>query len=191
MKIPWLCRIVLFVIPTMLFGCQNPTPPVQETPSPTPTLHIESTPNAGVLVDLTAPDTALGVGDTLEVTVEINQVENLMGAEVHLQFDPRYLQIEDAEPETEGVQVMHGEFLQPGFVAINTSDNESGKIDYAIAQMPSYNAVNGSGTLFTMRVRATALGSPNIILTSVVLADASAQQIPTTSRYDTLTITIE
>lgn len=191
MKMPWWCRAGFLVILTVLVGCQPAETPVQDTPGTPSATQAKPTPSTGVIVSLYAPDTQVKVGDTLEVAVGIDRVENLIGAEVHVQYDAQFLQVEDVEPEEEGVQVAHGTFLQPDFVVINLGDNQTGILDYAIAQMPPHNAVNGNGQLFTIRLQAMAPGSSDIVLKEVVLADASAQEIPIALVIDTLTITIE
>ena len=181
--------LIMFLI--LLSGCQKITPTVQLTPDLLPTPRVNPTPADGVFVDLTAPVTDLNVGETLVMTVEIHRVENLMGAQVHLQFDPQIFEVDDAEPDTESVEVSHGEFLQADFIAINTSDNQSGSVDYAVAQMPPHIAFEGSGNLCRITVKALAAGYSSIALDSVVLADADGQQISTILVNDTLDITIK
>ena len=145
----------------------------------------------GSIVRLTAPDSTIKVGDTLEVGIQIDRIEDLMGAEVHLQFDAQLLQLVDAQPDEDGEQVAHGSFLQPDFVVINTGDNLSGVVDYAIAQMPPHTAVYGDGELLILRLKAISPGRSSITITRVVLADASAQEIPIEMLIDTVTITVE
>ena len=117
-------KLMLIMLMVMLTGCQvNPTQDQEgdrpeETivtqPSPQPTSQSQPTLATGVFVYLAVSDTVLGVGDTLEIRVEINRVENMMGAEVHGHLAPYYLELEDAEPDTEGVQMAHGAFPTPG-----------------------------------------------------------------------------
>jgi hypothetical protein len=191
MKKTRMLDITVIILLILLSGCQKVAPTVQLAPDPQPTPQVNPTPADGVFVDLTAPVMDLGVGESLIISVEIHRVENLMGAQVHLQFDPKLLHVEDAEPGTEGVAVSHGEFLEPDFIAINASDNLSGSVDYAVAQMQPHPAVDGSGTLCRITVKAAAAGSTSFTLTSVVLADANGQQIPAIIVNDTLDIEIK
>ena len=185
----FICVLMLLLI--VLVSCQQVKPTVQMTPEPQPSPKVESTPADGILVGFGAPVSELEVGESLVITVEIRRVENLMGAEVHVQFDPHFLQVEDAEPDTEGVEVAHGEFLKPDFIAINAGDNETGRIDYAIAQMPPLAPVEGSGDICRVQMKALASGTTGVTLTSVVLADPAGQQIPAIMLYDTLDIEIK
>ena len=82
-------------------------------------------------------------------------------------------------------------FLRPDFIAVNSSDGQSGKIAYAIAQMPPSVAVSGNGVLFTARVKAKTVGESELTITSVLLADAQGQQIPAVVVNDTVIITVE
>ncbi len=191
MKIPLWGKAGFLAVLLILVGCQQVNPPMTDVAS-TP-VPPQATPTAatGVFVRLTAPDSAIKVGDTLEVGIQIDRIEDLMGAEVHLQFEPKLMQLVDAQPDEDGDQVAHGSFLQPDFVVINTGDNLSGVVDYAIAQMPPHTAVYGDGELLILRLKAISPGRSSITITRVVLADAAAQEIPIEMLIDTVTITVE
>ena len=61
------------------------------------------------------------------VAIVIENVQNLYGIEFHLAFDPNVVQVEDADPAWEGVQIEPAAWLQNGFVAVNRVDNSRGR----------------------------------------------------------------
>jgi hypothetical protein len=67
----------------------------------------------------------------IAVAIHIENATRLYGAEVHLAFDPARLEVQDADPDTEGVQIQAGDFPSPDFVVQNQADNVKGTIDYA------------------------------------------------------------
>lgn len=182
------CACLMVAVALMcMCGCQQAGPNV--TPVPTP--EREPTPQAGVLVSLEAQRLSLAVGETTEISVQIERAEDLMGAEVHLQFDPDQVVVEDADTGMDGVQVAHGDWLMADFVAANLCDLEAGQVDYAIAQMPPHPPVGGSGQLLTMTVKALSQGSARITLFSVILADATGKELAAHLIDSTVELTVQ
>jgi len=172
--------LIVLVLFMVLTGCRKGvTTPVDEAPL-TATPQPEPTPVTGVLVTVVVPDTGIKAGDTFDIAVEVHRVENLTGAEIHMTFDPEWIVFEDADPDEEGVQVVHGELLNPDFVAVNMGDNAQGELSYAIAQMPPSPPVNGDGVLFATRATALKSGTTELVVTAAILADAKGKQIPVT-----------
>jgi hypothetical protein len=100
----------------------------------------------------------VGLGQVETVKIVIENVKDLYGGEVHLFFDPSVLEVVDADPGKDGIQITPGEFLKPDFVAVNKANNISGTIDYALTQLNPTPAANGSGTFMTIQFRGKALG---------------------------------
>ncbi|HEY77309.1 MAG TPA: hypothetical protein G4O00_14225, partial [Thermoflexia bacterium] len=69
----------------------------------------------GTVVRLEPEALTLQPGETGEVIVRIEGVTDLAGAEVHLEYDADLLEVVDADPGTEGVQIGHGGFLAADF----------------------------------------------------------------------------
>lgn len=141
------------------------------------------------IVKIAPATTTVAVNGTVVVTVAIEGVSNLAGAEVHLSFDPALLEVADADAGTAGVQIAHGNFLSPDFVAQNQVNTTTGMIDYAIAQMPPHAAVNGTGTLANITFKAKAAGTSALTLVTVLLADPNGGNIAVTAQSGSLTIT--
>ena len=112
-----------------------------------------------------APTVSLGnavlevaVGQTAPLSVAVTDVQGLYGLEIHLRFDPAVVQVADADPGKEGIQVAAGDFLSADFVAQNRVDNQAGTIDYAVTQVNPKEPRSGSGTLLLIRFQGGAAG---------------------------------
>jgi len=134
--------------------------------------------------------TTLAVNQIVTVSVKIDNVTNLFGAEVHLAFNPNVLEVIDADQGQAGVQISNGGMLQPDAVGQNTADNTLGTIDFGIAQI-NRAGVNGSGTLAIISFKGKAPGTSPITFrgiqsspTGANLSDVNGQPIFTRSMQD-------
>jgi hypothetical protein len=115
------------------------------------------------------------------VAIRIENATRLYGAEVHLAFDPTRLEVRDADPDTEGVQIQAGDFPIPDFVVQNRADNVRGTIDYAATQLAPREAVDGSGVLATVTIKGKDRGTSSLTFAGAKLADPDGQEIPSQS----------
>lgn len=116
----------------------------------------------------------IDVNTTTVLDLAITQVSGLYGIEVHLRFDPEVLEIVDADPTREGVQLESGTFPSPDFVALNQVDNAAGTIDYAVTQLSPREPREGSGVVAHMTVRAKQPSTTQIEIVEFILTDTSA-----------------
>ncbi len=65
---------------------------------------------ASTIVAVSPAAGAVNVGETLVVNVTVADVTALFGAEFHLTFDAGKLEVVDADPATDGVQIALGSF---------------------------------------------------------------------------------
>jgi LysM repeat protein len=159
------------------------TKPEEVAPAgPTPSGIVESRPMevaAGVtVVGIDPAWQRIGPEGTTEVAIRVENVTRLYGAEVHLTFDPNYLEIQDADPDKSGVQLQMGSFPAPDFVVQNQADNVQGTIDYAVSQLAPREPIDGGGILATITVKTKGEGSSWLAFTSAKLANPDGQQIP-------------
>ena len=117
--------------------------------------------------------------EAVTVAIRIENATRLYGAEVHLAFDPTHLEVQDADPGTEGIQIQAGDFPSPDFVVQNQADNVKGTIDYAATQLAPREAVDGSGVLATLTVKGK--GTSSLTFVGAKLADPDGQEIPSQS----------
>jgi LysM repeat protein len=168
-------RLVL----TLVGGAIPGVPPAGPTPAG---VVVESRPMevpAGVtVVGIDPARQGVGPGGTTEATIRVENVPRLYGAEVHLTFDPNYLEIQDADPDKPGVQLQTGSFPAPDFVVQNQADNAQGTIDYAVSQLAPREPLDGGGVLAVITVKAKSEGTSRLAFTGVKLANPDGQQIP-------------
>ena len=128
------------------------------------------------------------IGQTATVAIKIADVEDLYGAEVHLQFDPSLLEVVDADENMEGVQIAPSDELFPFvpgstdpetgkyyysydkevggyFIAQCEADNEEGRIDYAIVLLRPASPVSAGpegATLAVITFRCKGQGTADV-----------------------------
>lgn len=120
---------------------------------------------------------AVEAGNTVTVQVLVADVTDLMGCEVHLAYDPTYVDVVDANPDEQGVQVQLGPFLSPDFVVQNGTDPATGRIDVAFAVMAADSAVSGNGVVATITFQGKTAGTSPLTFVSVILADTDGHII--------------
>lgn len=114
----------------------------------------------------------------VDVEIWINNVAGLYGADVWLAFDPAVLEVVDADPSTEGVQITDGGFLaQPLFYIARSADNTAGTAHYAATQLNPTPAADGSGALASVKFRAKSAGSSALHFTYSMLSDRNGIEI--------------
>lgn len=116
--------------------------------------------------------------EAVTVAIHIENATRLYGVEVHLAFDPASLEVQDADPDTEGVQIQTGDFPSPDFVVQNQADNAKGTIDYAVTQLAPREAIDGSGVLATITVKGKGESASPLTFVEVKLANPDGQEIP-------------
>ena len=135
-----------------------------------------------------APTVSLGgavlevaAGQTAPLSVAVTDVQDLYGLELHLRFDPAVVQVADADPGKDGIQVAAGDFLSADFVAQNQADNQAGSIDYAVTQVNPNEPRSGSGTLLVIRFQGGAAGGASPLeVTNGLLTTRDGDLIPVT-----------
>lgn len=114
----------------------------------------------------------VNAGQIATLTVMLADAQSVYGIDVSASFDPQLVEVVDADPAKEGVQMTPGAFPQPDFVARNVADNQAGTLRYAITQISPTEAVSGSGPIFSVQFRAKAAsGQAPFTITSVEMTD--------------------
>ncbi len=178
--------------PPTLTPTATPLPPTA-TPTPTvtpdpPTLTPTTTPLPPTATPTPTGDTMLrvlpasgsyDVGQTIDVTVWVEDVVDLYGVDIRLAFDPAQLQVVDANPNLPGVQVQPlDDILSPDFIIQRDADNEAGTIWYAVTQVNPSPPASGSGPLFAFSFAVLAPGLSDVPVTNDQLADQNGMIIP-------------
>ena len=147
------------------------------------------------IVAIDPASTEVAVGTTTTVDVRVENVANLYGAEVQLVFNPAVLEVVDTDASREGVQIQPGTLLNPDFMAKNNADPATGRIVFAVSQMPPHEPVNGSGTLATITFRGKAGGISEVSFSTTqptppaILSDREGTPISAGIRGGSITVT--
>jgi hypothetical protein len=93
-------------------------------------------------------------GETIKLVLRVDNVQDLHRVEVHLSYDEAGLQVQDAQPAVEGVQIQPDSFFQPSCVVWNQA--EGGEIHFVAFRSPVDGSFSGSGVLAYITLVATA-----------------------------------
>ncbi len=130
-------------------------------------------------ITVTAQGTVLRLAEQgSDIEIHLDNAVDLYGLHVHIEFDPAQVQVRDADPDQEGIQLAPGSLPAPDFVALNMVDNEYGLIDYAVVQTNPRQPVSGSGVVAVIHVQdGDAEISPFTVL-HVELAGPDGNELP-------------
>ena len=124
-------------------------------------------------------------GQTTDIVVQLDDVDNVYGIEMHLAFDPAIVSVVDANGSTEGIQIQPGSCPKDDFQIVNTVDNGAGTIDYAVTQLNPTSACNG-GDVSTITLQCQTAGQSDISFGASIIADADGQEIDHTTQNATI-----
>mgnify|MGYP000070728695 CR=1 FL=1 len=119
----------------------------------------------------------------LVVDVVVADVTDLFGAELQLTYDPAQLQVLDANPRLDGIQIAPGPFLavEDRFVVTNRVDAQSGQITFVVTLLGPAAPVSGSGILATVAFRTIGGGPYAVRVTRAQLVSSALAVIPVTA----------
>ena len=127
------------------------------------------------VVKIVPNEASISVGQTIEVTVQVENIANLYGVEMLITFNPNLLEVVDADPNRPGAQITPGEFLRGGFEGTNTVTG--GTIDYAMQQVSPNPPSSGSGVLARITFRGIVSGVATIRVDDLNLSNQAGQGI--------------
>lgn len=155
-------------------------------------LSIDSTQaQSPALVRIDPVELIIQMGEEGHASVIVEGVDDLYGLEFHLSYDPQLIEVLDANPDQENVQLEVGDFLKDSFVAVNKADSNVGRIDYAVTLLNPAPPVSGSGVIAIINFKAKNLGSSPIKVDQVILVSKEAVEIPSSSQEGKITVSEE
>lgn len=110
-----------------------------------------------VILSVQPEQSELALAETIDIAIDVQQVTDLYGVDLLLEFDAQAMQVVDMDPDLDGVQVQLGTFLDPGFVIVNIADNGLGRLRFAMTQLNPSQPKSGSGTLMVVRFEGKAI----------------------------------
>jgi hypothetical protein len=114
---------------------------------------------------------ALAPGEVADVAIRLENAQDVYGIDVRAAFNPAIVEIVDADPATDGVQMFEGAFPQPDLVALNAADNAAGTLRYVVTQVNPTPPATGAGVVFSFQVRARAGGAGELAIPLVEMSD--------------------
>jgi hypothetical protein len=116
------------------------------------------------------------------MNIRTSYVEDLGGVEVHLQWDPEILEVMDAIPAEEGVQILpgdlfegHNTFRPPNG---NSVDNGEGQLVYVVSLVEGRSGVSGEWSVAVATFRAKGKGATSLTFYGdTLMANASIGNI--------------
>ena len=109
----------------------------------------------------------------IEIPIEIRNVQDLYAIDLEIHYDPKILTIEDADPQTDGIQPALGTFLDAGMVLYNTVDPQTGVVRFVMTQVNPSEPKSGSGVIIVLYAVGAAEGESAL---DVVRADLSTRE---------------
>ena len=118
-------------------------------------------------------------GTSTNITLQLDSISNVYGAQIHVTFDSSIVSVTDANPSTPTViEISPGSCPQPNFVPANQADNSTGDIDYAVTQLnPTPPCSGGDMAMIEFQCLIGDATSPITITTSII-SDPDGVPIP-------------
>lgn len=164
-------NVLDFVAVQFNWDVHAPTPWSSVFRSPGPALATA----AATVVISPSMATLTHIGDTVEVDLYAQGVEDLWSARALISFDPAVVRVvdNDPRPSSPGVQIRPGTLLTPAYQQEmhNEVDNVAGELDYAVTLSYPGTAVSGDGVLATITFEAVAEGTTAITCDSIEFGD--------------------
>jgi hypothetical protein len=112
-----------------------------------------------------------------KVNVIVKNNQNLYGLEFQLSFDPNIVEVIDANPDEEGVQIKPADMWKDGFLASNKVDNRNGLIDFAATLLRPALPASGDRIIATITFAARESGTSALNVESAILSTRNAKTI--------------
>jgi hypothetical protein len=131
------------------------------------------------------------VGDTVESQILLSNAKDFYGAEFFMTFDPSVLQVVDANPAEDGVQIALGDLYPAGqsFQGVNQVFNATGQITFVVTRHLPAAPVDGEGVLAVITWEAVNEGSSDLSFTHVKLATPAGFELEAISRDGSMNVT--
>ncbi len=134
------------------------------------------------------PELGLAPGAQETLYFFIQDVQDLYGLEFQLAFDPNVVEVVDADPDQEGVQIWPAEWWKDGFVAVNKVDNEIGRIDFAATLLRPALPASGTRAIAAISFAARKTGSSTLRVKSAILSTRNAEVIAFTKQVGRIVV---
>jgi general secretion pathway protein D len=115
---------------------------------------------------------SIKTGETANIRVEMENIEDLFSASLMFRYDPRLISVED---------VQHGDFLSGGtqeVAIVQRIDKDKGQAGIFTTRQPNTAGVNGKGMLFSLTIRRLAEGPATLQLVEAGTRSSRQRMLP-------------
>lgn len=95
----------------------------------------------------------IGQGQVETLQLLLENAHEVYAIDVQARFDPAVVEVVDADPAQDGIQMTPGQFMQPDFLVRNVADNEAGTIHYVTTQVNPTLPASGTGVVLVVQFR--------------------------------------
>lgn len=141
---------------------------------------------APATVKIVPATSTIQVGQQVELLVAVENVKNLYGAELTIEFAPHLLTVIDATPDNPEIEITPGDLLKPDMIATNRA--EDGKIEYAIVQVAPSEPADGNGTIARILLKGESPGTTAITLSVATFYDQNNKVLAITPQNGMITV---
>jgi hypothetical protein len=147
-------------------------------------------PNNGTtsLITTNPLNSTIDVGDFITIDVVIQDVVNLFGIQTSISFDPGVVQVVDADPIKDGVQIIPGSCPRPDFIVHNAVSNTLGTVEFAATSLNPTMPCSGNGVIASIQFQAVVDGESDFHFMDWILADPDGTEIPAISQDGFITV---
>ena len=156
----------------------TPTPTLTDTPTPTPTDTPIPTPvEECANLSFEPASEEIPLNQSVTVDVHISDVTNLYGTQLEISFDPKKVQVVDADPDTTGVQITPGSCPAPDFVVSNTVNNTTGTISYSATSLSPSLPCDGNAIVASITFEGVEEGTSPTNFTSTLFSNTNGESV--------------
>ncbi len=139
--------------------------------------------DGGALVRTNPPVLEIGEGQIETLQILLVNANNVYGMDLQARFDPAVVEVVDADPKQDGVQMTPGDFLKADFVVRNNADNKVGTLHYVVTQLNPTPPANGEGVILTIQFLGKVSGvKAELTFVSIQIADRRGVKPPVTAQ---------
>jgi len=120
--------------------------------------------------------------------IRAENVSELYGFQMVIEFDASVLSVRDAVPHETGVQIEPGDFVAPDWILENVVDIEEGVMRIAICSRAPNEPVSGGGILAAVVWEGKSRGTSRVALSDVVLTTDKGDSLPVKTRMGKVTV---
>ena len=124
----------------------------------------------------------VGEGTTVAVAIEVRDIADLYSLDLSVRFDPAVVEVVDVDSVSPGIQVQPGDFLVPGFVVNNDTDNAAGLVRFATVGLNPATPLSGSGVVCVLLLKGKTAGAASaLLIENAVLSTPASHVIAVTA----------